>query len=192
VSDNATVRSVSGNAILNLFGEAVISNVRSAKAIVLRGYNTVIVHKSDKSKVGLVMNKESHLIILPDNTLATKPTAKEYLMRYGIETKGTKAIMYKAVHKKDGKYLSDKDSSFEYVIGQEKTEKCAPASEGSCSSGLHVSGKFWAFNFGRGWTDLAMLECEVAIKDIVVSKDTDGKVRTSKIKVIRELNKNEY
>jgi hypothetical protein len=37
-----------------------------------------------------------------------------------------------------------------------------------------------------------MLECEVAIKDIVVSKDTDGKVRTSKIKVIRELNKNEY
>jgi len=34
---------------------------------------------------------------------------------------------------------------------------------------------------------MAILECEVPIKDIVVSKNCDGKVRTSQLKVVREL-----
>jgi hypothetical protein len=36
-----------------------------------------------------------------------------------------------------------------------------------------------------------LLEVEVSPKDIVVSKDCDGKVRTSKVKVIREVPKEE-
>jgi hypothetical protein len=188
VYDNATVEYVSGNATLTLFGEAVITKALSAKKIVLNGYNTIVVHKSDKKRINLVMNKESNLVILPDNTLATKPTFKEFAMRYGIQVNGSKAILYKAVHKKDGRYFAEYVKTFEYKIGDVQTETCDPVSSGACSRGLHLSPKYWAFNFGRSWEDLAILECEVATKDVIVSNDTDGKVRTPKLKVLRELN----
>lgn len=40
--------------------------------------------------------------------------------------------------------------------------------------------------------DMALLECEVPVKNIIVCKDTDGKVRTSKLKVLREVPKEEW
>ena len=49
-----------------------------------------------------------------------------------------------------------------------------------------------AYNFGRVWENLAILEVEVNPKDIIVSRDCDGKVRASKVKVLRELDKSEY
>jgi hypothetical protein len=39
---------------------------------------------------------------------------------------------------------------------------------------------------------MALLECEVEPKDIIVCADTDGKVRASKVKVLREVPKAEY
>jgi phosphotransferase system IIB component len=192
VYGNATVQSVSDNATLNLFGEAVISNARGAKKIVLSGYNTIVVHKSDQKKLGLVMNKKSHLVIIPDNNLLTKPTFKEFAIRYAIKTKGLNAILYKSVHKVDGKYLSDKDRSFEYKIGEITEHEIDNQIKYSCAVGLHVSTLFWAVRFGSDWEDRVILECEVPIKNIIVAKDTDGKVRTSKLKVLRELDKKEY
>ena len=79
-----------------------------------------------------------------------------------------------------------------YNIGEIVEHKCASKEEGSCAVGLHVAHKSWARSFGSGWDDLALLECEVQIKNIVVAEDCDGKVRTSKLKVLREVPKEEY
>lgn len=100
--------------------------------------------------------------------------------------------MYKAVRKFDNKYVSDRDSGFEYVIGEVKEEKCDKSQNNSCSFGIHISHKIWALNYGREWDNMALLEVEVDKKDIVVSKDCDGKVRCSKCKVLREVTKNEW
>jgi hypothetical protein len=55
-----------------------------------------------------------------------------------------------------------------------------------------VSFKSWAYSFGCNWDDLAILECEVSKKDVVISPDTDGKFRVKKLKVVREIPKEEY
>ena len=42
-------------------------------------------------------------------------------------------------------------------------------------------------DFGRDFENLAILEVEVPINKIVVPENTTGKVRTSEIKVLREI-----
>ena len=39
---------------------------------------------------------------------------------------------------------------------------------------------------------MALLELEVEVDSIVVSNDCDGKVRTNKVKVLREVPKDEF
>ena len=115
-------------------------------------------------------------------------TIHEFMDFYGIKHTKTKAIFYKAVRKTlDGHLISDYDSNFEYKIGELKTEKCDTNTDVECSFGIHISHLDWALKFGCNWHNLAIIECEVKISDIVVPKNTDGKVRTSKIKVIREV-----
>jgi hypothetical protein len=191
VYDSAQIRFVYDSAQIELAGEAVVS-AYSAKKIVCKGYNTIIIHKSDKNKINLVMNKESHLVILPDNKLKTNPDFNEFAMRFGIDKKGTKAILYKAVHKKDGVYFSDYKNSFVYEVGKVITHEIDNQNNESCSVGLHIASKHWALLFGKDWDDMALLECEVPIKKIIVAKDCDGKVRTSELKVLREVPKEEW
>jgi len=121
-----------------------------------------------------------------------EPTWKSYEEKYPVVVNSKTAILYKAVHKKDGVYFSDYDKNFTYIIGGEKTETVDTNKHQSCSAGIHVSHKSWARGFGASWDDMALLECEVNIKDIVVSSDCDGKVRASKIKVTREVPESEW
>ena len=101
--------------------------------------------------------------------------------------------MYKSVHKtKDGKFVSDKDRNFEYVIGEIKQHECDKSIEQSCTTGLHISHKMWALNFGKGWNDMALIEVKVPIDKIIVAKDCNGKVRTSELFVVREIPKEEW
>ena len=133
--------------------------------------------------------KTATVIKIPEQ----KGTLTDYEDRYPIVKKGTKFLFYKAVHKKkDGTYYSDYSNSFTYEVGRVYEHKCAPASNGACSVGLHISFKSWARSFGINWNDCAILECEVEKKDLVISKDTDGKVRCKKLKVIRELPESEW
>ena len=112
----------------------------------------------------------------------------EFMDFYGIKHTKTKAIFYKAVRKsEDGKLISDYDENFEYIVGKTKKEICDTNPDYECSFGIHISHLDWALSFGRDWNNLAIIECEVKIADIVVPKNTDGKVRTSKVKVIREV-----
>jgi hypothetical protein len=112
----------------------------------------------------------------------------EFMDFYGVKHTKTKATFYKAVRKTlDGHLISDYDSDFEYKIGEFKTEKCDKDTAIECSWGIHISHLDWALRFGCAWNNLAIIECEVKISDIVMPENTDGKVRTSKIKVIREV-----
>ena len=110
---------------------------------------------------------------------------------YPVEMKKTKAILYKAVHKINWEYVSNYDKNFKYEIWKTIKTKCDTNNNWNCSYWIHLSHLKWAIDFGRGWEDITILECEVPIKNIVVSKDTDWKIRTSQLKVLRELPKEE-
>ncbi len=116
-------------------------------------------------------------------------TIQEFMDFYGIKKVGrTRAIFYKAVRKdEDGTLRSDFSNSFTYVVGKTKTEKCDQNVEDNCSFGINISPLDWALSFGACWNNLAILEVETRIDDIVLPKHTDGKVRTSKVKVLREV-----
>ena len=111
----------------------------------------------------------------------------EFLDFYGIRHTKTKAIMYKAVRKTNNGYVSDYDNSFCYEIGKIKKETCDNNVFNVCSNGIHIAHLNWALSFGRDWKDLAILEVESKISDIVLPVESDGKVRTCQIKVLREL-----
>jgi hypothetical protein len=170
-------------------GLAVICAVSSAKKIVAKGMN--LIRQIGESNINITKTK-SVTFVQVKQTVKEKPTMAKFSEMYPIEIKGKKVIGYKAVHKKeDGSFTSDYDRSFTYEIGKVYKEKC-PKDGGSCSEGIHFAHKTWAVIYGKSWEDVAILEVESDVKDVVVSSDTDGKVRSSKVKIIRELPKDEY
>ncbi len=189
VYGSAVIESVSGSAVIeSVSGYASVLDIRQEVKVTTYGRNIVRYFESEKS-ITLILSKETTKIVLP----TFNATFKEYSKLYPVKKDGKKIIMYKSVHKTpNGKYVADRNAEFEYIIGETKTEKCAPKSDGSCSEGIHLSHKMWALAFGKVWSDMALLECEVDEKDIVISKDCDGKVRTAKCKVIREVPREEW
>lgn len=99
----------------------------------------------------------------------------------------TKAVFYKAVRKIDNKYVSDWNPNFEYEIGKTKKEICNLDINENCGQGIHIAHLNWALGFGSDWDNLAIIEVETKIKNIVMPICTEGKVRTSEIKVLREV-----
>ena len=136
----------------------------------------------------LVINDYSHLILIPDK----EATFNDYQIRYPVEVKEGIATLYKAVRKIDNEYCSDYSREFKYPTSGKIEHECDPSIEESCSKGLHVSHLSWALAFSCNWDNRAILECQVPVDKIIVAKDCDGKVRTSELIVIRELNKSEY
>ncbi len=114
-------------------------------------------------------------------------TIHEFMDFYGIKHDKKKAIFYKAVHKKDGKYISDYNDYFAYGIDKIIKEECDPDTDKNCSYGIHISHLNWALKYGDMWDDLAILELETDIDKIVLPKNSDGKARTSEVKVLREV-----
>lgn len=45
----------------------------------------------------------------------------------------------------------------------------------------------WCLNYGGNWNDLAIIEVETEIAGIILPTDNPGKVRTKKVKVLREV-----
>ena len=116
-------------------------------------------------------------------------TIIEFMDFYGIKHTKTTATFYKAVHKyDDGTYHADYSCSFDYVIGQSKTvSDIDKSTRNECGEGIHISPLAWAVGFGKNWSDLAILEVKTKIDNIVLPINTNGKVRTSEVKVIREV-----
>jgi hypothetical protein len=108
----------------------------------------------------------------------------QFLDFYGIEERGGFVILYKSV----GENLSSfHDNSFVYEIGGKHTHKCDPDVNRDCSTGLHISHKAWAIQFGKKYKNFKLLECKVPVDKIVLPTSSDGKVRTSELEVIREV-----
>ena len=113
----------------------------------------------------------------------------DFMEFYGIKHTKKKAILYKAVKKSnDGVYHSDYDNDFTYTIGQKKCVADIDTDVNSdCGVGIHISPLNWALDFGRGWNNLAIIEVETNIDDIICPLNTTGKFRTSAVTVIREV-----
>ena len=205
ICENANIRVIKGSAqisdvygsaqIRNVYGSAQISYVYgSANVLFVDGNakvstqgNNIVSYWNDKNVI--IENNPKTTIVILDRFNATWDA---YTSLYPIKTEGEKAIMYKAVNKVDGKYLSNYNSNFEYKIGEVQCEKCDPNQNEECSFGIHISHRMWAINFGRSWDNMALLEVEVDINSIIIPKKCDGKVRANQIKVIREIPKEEW
>ena len=114
-------------------------------------------------------------------------TIHEFMDFYGVKHDKKTAVFYKAVHKDGERYFSDHQPGFTYRIGEKAKEACDPDVTRECSFGIHIAHLIWALDFGKNWKDLAILEVETDIKDIVMPKETDGKVRTCECTVLREV-----
>ena len=106
----------------------------------------------------------------------------------GITITEGKIRLYKAVHKRDGKYVADWDNDFIYTIGavaEADGFTTDPAED--CGQGIHMATLGWSAMYGRGWDDIALLELEADADEIVVPLYETGKVRAPKALVIREV-----
>jgi hypothetical protein len=167
-----------------MWGTSIISNF-GGKYIDSKGYNTIICYKEHLHKLNL--NSASQVILLPERN-----SIDFYLKSYpSIILPNGNLIMYKAVHKQS-MFVADYDKTFTYEVGKEYSHEIDMNTTNSCAKGLHCSYLQWAVAFGRSWHDLAIIELEVNPNDCIVSSDTDGKLRTSKLKVLREVPKEEY
>ena len=152
---------------------------RGNSSVVARGNAQVVdVLRSAKIKI----SGNARVVYYPKNI-------HDFMGFYGIKHTKTKAVFYKAVRKdNDGIYYSDYDHSFIYNIGEVKTEPAIDTDiNNECGAGIHIAYLSWALEFGSGWEDLAILEVETKISDIVYPLNTTGKVRTFAIKVLREI-----
>ena len=147
------------------------------------GGNSQVVDRQDESQenVRIQISGNARKVYMPKNI-------EEFMNFYGIKHTKTKAIFYKAIRKdEEGIYRSDYRSNFTYKIGEKKQEECDTDIYDNCSYGIHIAHLNWALQFGDDWEDLAILEVETKISNIVMPENTNGKVRTSEIKVLREV-----
>ena len=115
-------------------------------------------------------------------------TLEEFISHYGIKGDG-EITLYKAVHKHNEQYFSDYDDEFEYRIGETAVPDNGFDDDAheKCGAGINMAPLHWCLDYGRKWSDLAILEMTALREDVVVPMDTDGKVRARKAKVIREV-----
>ena len=140
--------------------------------------NTQVVDRTFDHKIKI--SGTARIVYMPKSIV-------EFCDFYGIKHTKTKAIFYKAVRKDKDIYYSDHTPNFKYAIGQVQSEKCDDNKSENCGQGIHIAHLNWALNYGVGWDNLAILEVETKLTDIVLSNNSDGKVRTSQVKVLREV-----
>ena len=182
--DNSTVIA-RGNSTVEARGNSTVeaydnSTVEAyGNSTVIAHGNTQVLDRQYKGKINIGGN--ARIVYDPKNI-------NDFIDFYNIKHTKTTATFYKAVRKdENGIYRADRDKSFTYEVGKDKTEKCDPNTKDDCSYGIHISTLNWALNFGRNWENLAILEVKTRISDIVLPDYSDGKVRTSKVKVLREV-----
>ena len=96
------------------------------------------------------------------------------------------ARYYKAVHKRNGRYISNFDGKTEFVIGEWMSVDTNGDPDAVAVKGIHLASLEFAQDFGNRWKDVAILEIETNIHDVVVP-DAKDQVRTSRLRVLREV-----
>ena len=103
-----------------------------------------------------------------------------------VKAEKVKRIYYKAVRKIDGRYISAWDNKTEYVPGQFLETVTDKNPDRVAVKGIHVASLEFAQRYGDQWDNVAILEMEVDIQDIVVP-DAKDQIRASRVKVLREV-----
>ena len=190
--DNSTVRAC-GNSTAEAYDNSTVeaynnSTVKAYNNSTVKAYNNSTVEAYGNVQV-LDTQYNGKINISGNSRIVYMPRdINEFIDFHNIKHTKTTAIFYKAVRKDaNGVYRADRDNSFIYEIGKYKTEQCDPDTEEDCSYGIHISTLKWALNYGERWNNLAILELKTKISDIVLPKNSNGKVRTSKVKVLREV-----
>ncbi len=184
--DNASVEA-RGNASVVAYDNASVEARGNASVVAYdnasveaRG-NVQVVDRTCEHKIEVSAN--ARIVYMPHGL-------QEFINFFGIKVQDGVGTFYKAVRKsvEDGQYHSNYDYSFIYEIGKEQEEPCINRdTSDSCGDGIHISTMQFALDFGKNWKNLAILECQSKLEDIVCPDDTEGKVRTSKVMVVREV-----
>ena len=171
-----------GNACITAYNQSKIS-----------AYNNVLVEIHSSADPDITLHGDARIV----NRYPHTDDIIKFLDYHEIQHTDTKAIFYKAVVKRDDRYLAqyslDEGKDFEYKIGKVKRIYVNKDVRRDCEKGIHIASLDWALNYGfdtivrRSWGDLAILEVEVNIKDIVLPTNSTGKVRTNRVKVLREV-----
>lgn len=141
------------------------------------------------SQIRIFLPTDTRIQLSGNSRIVRNPrTIDEYVSFYGIKHDEKTGRFFKAVHRyKDGTLRSDRDADFRYVVGETIRQACDPNVNVECSYGIHISHLNWALAFGYSWGDLAIIEVETDLDKVVVPLAGNGKVRTSEVKVLREV-----
>ena len=173
--ENSSVVAMENSSVVAWGNSSVVARGNSS---VVASANAQVVDRLNGGRIEITGN--ARIVHMPK-------TIHEFMDFYGVKHDKKTAVFYKAVHKEGERYFSDYQTGFTYRIGEKVKEACDPDVNQNCSFGIHVARLYWALDFGKNWKDLAILEVKTDIKDIVMPKGTDGKVRTCECTVLREV-----
>ena len=112
---------------------------------------------------------------------------QSYMDTYELDHDEKTVRLFKAVHKREGRYMADW-TDFEYKVGEVAVaDKLTTDVNEDCGHGIHMAHKGWCLSYGADWSDLAILEMEAKISGVIVPLGGAGKVRAAQAKVLREV-----
>ena len=166
---------------------------RGNSSVVARGNSSVEAweNSSVEAKHNAQVNDKtySHKITTSGNAriVYDPQDIQSYIATYELDHDEKTVRLFKAVHKRDGKYMADW-TTFEYRIGEVAVaDRLTTDVNKDCGHGIHMAHKEWCLSYGATWSDLAILELEAAIEGVIVPLGGAGKVRAAQAKVIREV-----
>ena len=166
-----------GNSSVEARGNSSVV-ARGNSSVEAYGNSQVVNRQTCNGRIKIYGN--ARIVFMPKNI-------EEYMSFYGIKHDKKKAIFFKAVHSTKEGYVSDYDPQVKYMVGESISIDCDSDIYEECSYGIHIAHLNWCLDFGRSWANLAIIEVEADIEKIVLPLASSGKVRTSKIKVLREV-----
>ena len=187
-----------GNSSVEAWGNSSVE-ARENSSVVARGNSSVVARENSsveaRGNVQIAQYSDYATLNIQGNARIVHPpkTIEEYCDFYGVTQKDGCAILYKSIRSNGSSFYT---RNFTYSVGETKTCICDPSKDVECSNGMHVSHLHWAIDFGRnscGTNEhFRVIECAVPIDKIVVPNNTDGKVRTSEMLVLREVPMEEW
>ena len=167
-----------GNASAELWDNARAELRDNSRAGASGNAQIIDINRSSRASI----SGNARVVYLPQNL-------EEFISHYGVQSDDVKVTLYKAVHREKGRYYSDYDTKYEYRIGETAVPDNGFDDDAheKCGAGINMAPLHWCLDYGREWSDLAILEMTALREDVVVPMNTDGKVRARKAKVVREV-----
>ena len=156
--DNASAE-LWGNASAELRGNASAELWDNASAELRGNAQIVDVCRSGRASV----SGNARVVYLPQSL-------EEFISHYGIKGDG-EITLYKAVHKYNEQYFSDHDDEFEYRIGEIAVPDNGfdDNAHEKCGAGINMAPLHWCLDYGREWSDLAILEM-TALREMLLCR----------------------